>query len=158
MTTDQGVIRVDQYLGHPPARVWRALTDPELLARWFMPNDFKPVPGHRFTFRTNPRPDQGFDGVVHCEVLDLDPERRLRLAWRGGTLDSTVSWTLAAEGRGTRLFVEHSGFDPDDPDHRRTFAIMSGGWRSHVLRRLAATLDTTAETGLTPHPRSGGGG
>jgi uncharacterized protein YndB with AHSA1/START domain len=45
--------------------VWRALTDSDLLARWLMPNDFRPVPGHRFSFRTTPRPGQGFDGVVH---------------------------------------------------------------------------------------------
>ncbi|MFU8853255.1 SRPBCC family protein [Micromonospora sp. SL1-18] len=48
-------IAVDQFLAHPPAKVWRALTDSDLLARWLMPNDFGPVPGHRFTFHTAPR-------------------------------------------------------------------------------------------------------
>jgi len=38
-----------------------------------MPNDFKPVVGHAFTFRTEPVSQHGFDGVVHCEVLDLEP-------------------------------------------------------------------------------------
>jgi uncharacterized protein YndB with AHSA1/START domain len=103
-----------------------------------MPNDFSPVLGHRFTFRTAPQP--GFDGVVHCEVVDLVPPRLLRLAWRGGTLDTTVTWTLRPEGRGTRLFLEHAGFDPDDPAQYRAFTIMGGGWRSHVLRRLATLL------------------
>ncbi len=28
-------LRFDQYLAHPPAAVWRALTDPELVARWW---------------------------------------------------------------------------------------------------------------------------
>src|SRR4051794_9719924 len=83
-------ITVDQYLAHPPARVWHALTDPDQLARWLMPNDFRPVVGHRFTFRAQPRPGQEFDGTVHCEVLDLEPERLLRIAWRGGRLDTTV--------------------------------------------------------------------
>jgi uncharacterized protein YndB with AHSA1/START domain len=138
--TDAAVINVDQYLAHPPARVWRALTDPELLARWLMPNDFQPVVGHRFTFRTEPRPSYGFDGVVHSEVLELEPERRLRLAWRGGGLDTTVTWTLVPEGRGTRLFLEHAGFDPDDPVQRRTFAILGGGWRSHAARALESVL------------------
>ncbi|WTJ96518.1 SRPBCC domain-containing protein [Streptomyces sp. NBC_01537] len=73
------------------------------MARWLMPNDFQPVVGHRFTFRTEPRPQQGFDGIVHCEVLELAPQRRLRIAWRGGRLDTTVTWTLEPEGRGTRL-------------------------------------------------------
>jgi uncharacterized protein YndB with AHSA1/START domain len=126
--TEPGMIRVDQYLTQPPVRVWRALTDPELLARWFMPNDFKP------------RPEQGFDGVVHCEVLEIEPEHRLRFAWIGGGLTTTVTWTLAAEGHGTRLFVEHAGFDPDDPAQQHAFTLMSGGWRSHVLRRLTELL------------------
>jgi uncharacterized protein YndB with AHSA1/START domain len=148
--TGTDAIAVDQYLPHPPGRVWRALTDPDLLARWLMPNDFAPVVGHRFTFHTTPRPADGFDGVVHCEVLDLEPERLLRLAWRGGRLDTTVTWTLRAEGRGTRLLLEHAGFDPDDPFQRQAYTIMGGGWRSGVLRALArelSAMDGQAGTG-----------
>jgi uncharacterized protein YndB with AHSA1/START domain len=55
-------IEVDQFLAQPPGRVWTALTDPVLLARWLMPNDFKPVPGHVFTFRTEPVPSTGSTG------------------------------------------------------------------------------------------------
>ncbi|PWR06013.1 ATPase [Micromonospora acroterricola] len=137
--SERGTIRVDQFLPHPPTKVWRVLTDPDLIARWLMQTDFVPVVGHRFTFRTDPRP--GFDGIVHCEVLDLDPQRLLRWSWRGGSLDTAVTWTLVAEGRGTRLFLEHSGFDPDDPLQQRTYALLDGGWRSHVWRRLAKVLD-----------------
>lgn len=135
-----GVIAVDQFLAHPPEKVWRALTDAELLARWLMPNDLKPIVGHRFTFRTEPRPRQGFDGIVHCEVLAVEPRRLLRIAWRGGRLDTTVTWTLTPEGRGTRLLLEHAGFDPDDPIQRQAFTIMGGGWRSHVPAALARLL------------------
>lgn len=133
-------IAVDQFLAHPPSTVWRALTDSAMLARWLMPNDFVPRLGHRFTFTTDPHPAQGFDGVVHCEVLALDPEHSLRWAWRGGRLDTTVTWTLVPEGRGTRLFLEHAGFDPDDPVQARTFTILRGGWRSRVMPALAASL------------------
>jgi uncharacterized protein YndB with AHSA1/START domain len=135
---DRTAIEVAQYLPHSPARVWRALTDPDRLARWLMPNDFAPVVGHRFTFRTDPRP--GFDGIVHCEVLAMEAERLLRWAWRGATLDTTVTWRLHPEGRGTRLFLNHDGFDPDDPLHQRALTIMGGGWRSHIMRALEAEL------------------
>jgi len=87
--------------------VWQALTDPALLARWLMPNDFKPVTGHTFTFRTEPVPQHGFDGIVHCEVLDLEPPRLLRFSWRAGKLGTVVSWSLVPEGTGTRLLITH---------------------------------------------------
>ncbi|MGC5021837.1 SRPBCC family protein [Micromonospora sp. DT47] len=137
--TDHTIIAVDQYLAHSPAKVWRALTDSDLLARWLMPNDLVPLVGRRFTLRTTPR-GQDFDGVVHGEVLAVEPLRLLRWSWRGGGLDTMVTWTLVPEGRGTRLFLEHDGFDPDDPVQRRTFTILDGGWRSHVWRRLEREL------------------
>jgi uncharacterized protein YndB with AHSA1/START domain len=137
---DLRTIRVDEFLAHPPARVWRALTDPALLAKWLMPNDFRPVVGHRFTFVTGARPDHDFDGVVHCEILTIEPERLLRLSWRGGRLDTTVTWTLVPEGRGTRLFIEHDGFDPDDEAQQYARRIMGGGWRSRVFRAIEAVL------------------
>jgi uncharacterized protein YndB with AHSA1/START domain len=96
-------IEVDQLLPRPPERVWAAPTNPALVARWLMPNDFLPVPGHEFTFRTEPVPQHGFDGVVHCQVLEVQPPRLVRFSWRSGILDTTVTWRLAAEGSGTRL-------------------------------------------------------
>ena len=137
-------IEVDQFLSRPPDQVWRALTDPDLLARWLMPNDFQPAVGHQFTFRTDPVPEYGFDGIVHCQVLDLDPPRLLRFSWRGGRLDTVVSWQLVPEGAGTRLLITHDGFDDGDPAQRMTMGIMGGGWRGHLVKRLRALLDDEA--------------
>ncbi|NJC68470.1 SRPBCC domain-containing protein [Planosporangium thailandense] len=147
--TDRQSIRADQYLAHSPARVWRALTDPQLMASWLMPNDFKPDVGHRFTFHTTPMPKVGFDGIVHCEVLAVEPERMLRISWVGGNLDTTVTWTLVPEGRGTRLFVEHAGFDLDDAAQTFAFQGMGNGWRTGIFRALDKILD---EAGAH-HPR-----
>jgi uncharacterized protein YndB with AHSA1/START domain len=138
--TDPRTIHVDEFLAHSPKRVWRALTDPALLARWLMPNDFQPVIGHEFTFSTVPRPNVGFDGIVHCRVLAIESERLLRIGWCGGTLDTTVTWTLVAEGKGTRLFLEHDGFDPDDPAQQFARRTMGGGWSSHIPRALKGVL------------------
>ncbi|MGW5157303.1 SRPBCC family protein [Nonomuraea wenchangensis] len=139
---DRTAIRLDQFIAHPPAKVWRALTEPDLIAKWLMPGDFRPEVGHRFTFRTTPKKSVGFDGVVHCEVLELEPERLLKLSWRDGkSADWTVTWRLEPEGRGTRMFLDHEGFDPDDELQQMSRRIMGGGWRSAAYRRIAEIVD-----------------
>ena len=117
-----------------------------------MPNDFRPAVGHQFTFRTEPVPQHGFDGLVHCQVLDLDPPRLLRFSWRGGALDTVVSWRLVPEGAGTRLLITHDGFDDRDPAQRLTMGILGGGWRGHLVERLRALLERGARLA-----RPGGG-
>ena len=133
-------VEVGQFLAQPPERVWQALTDPALLARWLMPNDFKPVIGHAFTFRTEPVPQHGFDGVVHCEVLALEPPRLMRFSWRSDVIDTVVSWSLVPEGAGTRLLITQDGFDETDPRQRMVMGILGGGWRGHLIRQLGTLL------------------
>jgi uncharacterized protein YndB with AHSA1/START domain len=144
--TDPQTIHADQFLAHSPARVWHALTDPDLLARWLMPNDFKLEVGHHFTFRTAPIPKADFDGTVRCEVLDFEAERMLLIRWVGGDLDTTVTWRLVPEGHGTRLFIEHAGFDLDDEVQAFAFRNMGSGWRSNVFRSLNQVLGKVAPT------------
>ena len=91
-----------------PGEVWAALTEPDAIADWLMANDFRPVVGHRFTFRTRPRP--GFDGIVSCEVLEVEPAQRLKHSWNTGVHRTTVTWILEAHGSGTRLTLLHEGF------------------------------------------------
>ncbi|SHF74695.1 Uncharacterized conserved protein YndB, AHSA1/START domain [Jatrophihabitans endophyticus] len=151
MTTDETTttddltrIEVDQYFPHPPAKVWRALTTPDLMAEWLMPNDFRPVVGTRFVLRARPVAQTGFSGLIACEVLDLVPQQRLRISWRDAdpshAMDTTVTWTLHAEGDGTRLVLEHAGFDADDPTQQLARSFMGGGWRGPVLGRLLDLL------------------
>jgi uncharacterized protein YndB with AHSA1/START domain len=148
MTSDDDLttVRVDRFLAHPPGKVWRALTEPDLLARWLMPGDFRLVVGHRYTMRGVAVPATGFSGIVQAEVLAFVPERMLRVAWRDAAessparADWTITWTLQPEGRGTRLFLLHEGFDPDHPVQMRARTIMGSGWRSHLMRSLEAVL------------------
>jgi uncharacterized protein YndB with AHSA1/START domain len=135
-------IETDAFLPHPIDRVWRAITNSTLIAQWLMPNDFEPEEGHHFTFSTEAVPSQGFDGVIHCEVLEVVPPELLKIAWRSGDLDTTVSWRLSVEGQGTRMFLTHDGFDESNPGHVQTMAILGGGWRGHLARRLSEALAT----------------
>ncbi|MEW2253699.1 SRPBCC domain-containing protein [Streptomyces sp. NPDC047869] len=144
---DLTTVRVDQFFPHPPAKVWRALTEPELLARWQMPGaeDFRLEVGHRYRMTSVPRPATRFSGVVEVRVLAYVPERMLALRWAdadpAGPTDWTITWTLEQEGRGTRLFLVHEGFDPDDPAQMMARKIMNGGWRGHVLPSLGRMLE-----------------
>lgn len=127
-------IEVDEFLPHPPARVWKALTSRDLIAAWMVPNDFELRVGHRFTL------DMQNWGITSCEVLAFEPCVMLQYSWRNGPLDTVVTWRLVAEGTGTRLLLEHRGFDLDHPVQRFAFENMQGGWRSHVFKALDATL------------------
>jgi uncharacterized protein YndB with AHSA1/START domain len=124
-------ISVDQFVAAPPAKVWQALTDPELLAQWWAPGDIAPVAGHRFEL-TMP----GW-GQAPCEVLEVDEPRRFVYTF---TENWTLTWRLVPEGRGTRLLLEHSGFDLDDRRMLAAFERMGPGWRDTVLPRLVTLL------------------
>jgi uncharacterized protein YndB with AHSA1/START domain len=121
-------ISVDQFVKAPPDKVWRALTDPRLHARWWVPGDISGEVGHSFHLEM-----PGW-GSIPCEVIESEPSQRLVYTFNG---DWTLTWTLVAEGDGTRLLLEHSGFDMDIESHRIAFSNMSRGWASAILPRLA---------------------
>ncbi|MCL2516114.1 MAG: SRPBCC domain-containing protein [Microbacteriaceae bacterium] len=126
-------VSVDRFLTHSPETVWRALTEPALLAQWWAPNDIAPEVGREFTITF---PDWG---VQRCRVTAVDEPKFLAYTFSEGMLDSTITWTLVPEGDGTRLFLEHAGFDTDTPIGRRGFEGMSAGWPG-VLARIDAAL------------------
>jgi uncharacterized protein YndB with AHSA1/START domain len=110
------VIQHQYFFAHPVATVWEYLTDSELMAQWLMKNDFQPVLGHEFQFRTGGKPNLNFDGIFHCKVLDIVPLKTLSYSWNCGPgdrsipLESVVTWRLEPKGNGTEIFLEHRGF------------------------------------------------
>lgn len=133
--TASDVIRAEQFYAHPPSAVWRALTDPNLLARWWAAGDIRAVVGHRFDL------DMGQWGKQPCEVVAVQPERLLCFRFATDTLDTTVSWELFPEGSGTRLKLTHEGFNLDSPLGRQALEGMKPGWPK-VLARLESVLSS----------------
>lgn len=126
-------------LHHPPEKVWRALTEPELLAEWLLPViGFELAPGAAFTFKTQPYP--GWDGTVNCRFIEIEPQRKLSYAWTVPFLETVVTFTLTPTASGTRLSVVQSGFRPDQKQElggARYGWKMMGGKLADLLGRIA---------------------
>lgn len=128
-------------LSHRPAKVWRALTDPELLAQWLLPViGLELEPGAAFTFKTQAYPP--WDGTVHCRILEIDEPRKLSYAWVVGDmeLDTVVTFTLTPTATGTLLSLVQSGFKPTQKQNSggaRYGWKMMGGKLIDVLARIA---------------------
>src|ERR1043165_1612401 len=125
-------LRFEALYPFAPEQVWAALTDAESIADWLMPNDFRAEVGHRFNLRTKPAP--GFDGVVDCEVLEIEPPRRLAYSWKGGGIDTIVAYSLSAEGGSTRLVMEQSGFT--GLRGWMVSRILGNGWKKIIGEKL----------------------
>ena len=127
-------IRFEAVYPFPPEQVWGVLTDPVALGEWLMPNDFAPVVGHHFHFRTKSAP--GFDGNVNSVVLELDAPKRLVFSWVGGGIDTVVTFELSATGSSTRLVMTQTGFR--GLRGLMVSNILKGGWKRMIEIRLPA--------------------
>jgi uncharacterized protein YndB with AHSA1/START domain len=137
-------IVVEEVFPHAPETIWKVLTSGELIVRWLhMPaTGFEPVKGKHFTLET--KPAGAWDGIIHCEVLEVTPNERFAYAWKGGhegnvgygsRLETVVTFTLSRVENGTRLRLVHSGFVL--PKNDTAFTNMGEGWKK-VLKNVGA--------------------
>jgi uncharacterized protein YndB with AHSA1/START domain len=93
---DTVLLRFTRRLEHPPAKVWRALVEPEQLAAWFPTTiDGERAVGAPLRFRLPDDVAEPFDG----EMLAFQPPSLLELRWGGDVL----RFELEADGDGTLL-------------------------------------------------------
>jgi len=99
---------------YPPAKVWRAVTDPDLIPLWTAtgqgarPVGFSPVPGTRFQLVAKPMP--GWRGIIDCEVLEVREPSLLRYSWTDDGTTTYVTYRIEPQGDGTRFAFTHTGF------------------------------------------------
>jgi len=110
-------IRIVRDYPHPPAKVWRAVTDPALIPLWTATGaggrteGFATTVGTKFRLVAKPKP--GWNGVVDCEVLEVSEPSLLRYSWVGGDGAGDVTevvYRLEPRAGGTRFTYEHTGF------------------------------------------------
>ena len=131
---------VERDIPHPREKIWRALTQPHLVEEWLMKNDFQAVVGHRFNLRGE------WGGVLDCEVLAVEPNRRLTYTWNFAhedaafDLKSVVTFILTPTTTGTQLRMEQSGFRPEQ---RQALGGAKAGWQQFLanLEQVLARLD-----------------
>jgi len=127
---------VEREFPFAPDKLWRALTQPHLIAEWLMNNDFAPTVGHRFSLRGE------WGGVLDCEVLTVEPGRTLAYRWDHANdnpafaLKSVVTFTLTPTATGTHLTMKQAGFRPDQP---QAFGGAQMGWPK-FFDKLGQTL------------------
>jgi uncharacterized protein YndB with AHSA1/START domain len=129
---------IEREMPHPPEKIWRALTQGELIQEWLMENDFQPAVGHKFSFRAKPVPN--WSGIIECEVLEVEPNARLSYSWGTMGMGSIVTWTLTPTERGTLLRMEQSGFLPDQ---EANYKGATYGWRKFIgnLETVVSALE-----------------
>lgn len=132
METTRSVV-VEREFPHPPEKLWRALTQPHLIAEWLMNNDFSPEAGRRFTLSAD-------WGQVDCEVETVEPNRSLCYRWDTKDLRSVVTWTLAPTASGTSLRMEQRGFTTAQKSYYQGASV---GWPRFIaaLGDVVAKLD-----------------
>ena len=132
---DRRAVVLDRDLAHRPEKVWRAITQPHLIAEWLMANDFAPELGRDFRLRNTPQP--GMEIVIDCRVLAIEPHHTLSYSWSAYGLESIVTFTLTPTASGTHLRLEQAGFAPDQD---AAFKGARAGW-TQFLRSLTTILD-----------------
>ena len=130
-TPDIRTVVVEREFPFPPQKLWRALTQPQLIEEWLMKNDFKPTVGHSFKLRGD------WGGVLDCEVLAVEPNRTLSYTWNFAHADtaydlrSVVTFTLTPTSTGTHLRMEQSGFRPEQ---KQASGGAKAGWQQFFTK------------------------
>ena len=132
--TEPGTLKIQRLLPGPIERVWAYLTESDLRRQWLAAGQMEMNVGApvEFVWRndelTNPpgqRPT-GFSDEqrMQSRITELDPPRKLAIAW-GGSGD--VSFELAPKGNEVLLTVIHRRL----PD-RKTMLMVGAGWHMHL--------------------------
>ncbi|HEV7804194.1 MAG TPA: SRPBCC domain-containing protein [Solirubrobacteraceae bacterium] len=108
-------LRFERHLPHPPQRVWRAVTEPAELERWFV----APVPW-------TPALNETFEGEgQHGRITKLEPPHVIRWDWGG----ERFAFELRSAGDGCVLVFTHV-FD----DTFGGAAQHAAGWETYFVR------------------------
>ncbi len=133
------------YIRTTPAKLWAAITQPELTRRFFFGTDVKSAFTAGAPIEYSLKDPSGRTIVpVTGEVLECDQPRRLVHTFRFPHLPDAptrVTYEIEPAGEGVvRLTLTHDGFDGETP----TWKEVGGGWP-----RVVSSLKSLLETGTS---------
>ncbi len=161
MTAEQASVTLRRTIFAPPAEVYRAWLEPDLLRWWLAPLGFtvthvevdERVGGRYWAWGQD---ESGAIGGFDCELVELIANRRLVFRWRfvgwDGSVqpqpDSRLTVSLRrTSGNATKLSLVHDGLhalagpgDPREPPARLP-ELVADGKRSEIWRQYRASGD-----------------
>lgn len=144
--TEGHTLHLQRRLPGPIERVWTYLTDSDLRRQWLASGDMPLRAGASFelVWRNDElsasaaeRPD-GFSAESRavCELLEVEPPRRLRYAWPGV---GEVCFELAPAGADVLLTITHRQLSGE-----RLILNVCAGWHAHLVLLIARVGGTPA--------------
>jgi uncharacterized protein YndB with AHSA1/START domain len=124
------IIRQSYLIAASPAEVWRALTDPEMIAEWSGADAvFEPTVGAEYEL---------WDGSFCGEIVEAIPNQKLVQTWQPDyweTEDSVVTFTLTPVGHKTRVALLHENVEAFDYEGTKE------GWELYYLGAIKQMLE-----------------
>lgn len=117
-----------------PGRVFRALTEPDALRRWFAEDvQVEPRQGGVFRFWGRHTPGTPAQEDARQVVTRFEPDRLLAILWPILEVDTDVTFALEPDGQGSRLTVTH------DVSGELPRSLVTDFWRA-AIANLATHL------------------
>ena len=145
---EPATLKIQRLLPGPIERVWAYLMDSKLRRKWLAAGEMEMRVGAPFELvwrndeLTNPPgqrpPGFGDEHRMQSRITELDPPRKLTIAWEGS---GDVTFELEPQGTEVLLTVIHRRL-PDRP----TLLGVSAGWHMHLDVLVARA------TGTAPGP------
>ena len=129
-------INKEKFLPFAIEDVWKAISEQDQISKWFIQADFKAEVGYQYKF-THEKTE------IVGEVLEANPVFDLVYTWmvNGTNVNTTVRWQLEKVEDGTKIHLEHFGFENyDEAQVAPLFENFEKGWVS-CLQELEKYFD-----------------
>lgn len=128
-------IKLEKSYNHPIEKVWRAISEAEMISAWFIQAEFEAQEGFQYTFTHE-------STVIKGEVKKVKKPELLVYTWIVGdpTVVTEVRWRLKSIAEGTILEIVHTGIDAYGESAANFFENFNQGWAG-CLENLMTYLD-----------------